>query len=314
MLDLQVNGLTILERGLHCDFWQTPNDEAIDKLCEYLGSEGVTEFYATLITDDASVVEKNIARIAEYLAAKVKPEIMHSRLAAQKPDASQLSAIHIEGGYISKLGIHPSEHQQALGLEFAQRVLNKYPGLIKLWTICPRVDNDGNMAKLLQEHSVRVAYGHSTTTAIEAEQAFDSYGVDLVTHWPNALVVVRDPSEPARFDHRNPSDEYLEFLTMSRPQAEAWASKQGLELGLGFIAYHRDDISITAICGSLEDGDLHMSAEIFKLLASKKAEKLILISDVVAYNSAELKAGHLLGLRGGRVSLAKHLQNRNKIC
>ncbi len=337
MFDLQVNGLTVPSLGLHCDFWQAPADEDIEKLCLHLGSEGVIGFYATLITAPYEIIDRNLARIAQFLSR----------------GKSILAGVHIEGGYISRPGIHPREHLEEFDLAKVRALIEKYPGLIKLWTLCPKVDADGSLTKYLQSQGVRVAYGHSNASAAEANKAFDAYGVDLVTHWPNAMTVLRDPNDAARFDHRKPSQEYLDFLAMPATEAESWATERGLELGLGFAAYHRDDVSVTAICGSDEDGDLHMAPEIFKLLCKRKlicrdllqncpeqglrvrgngvdepvneyaedehnavmgdlAASLILVSDDVAYSEEELKAGRILGLRGGRASLAKHFLNALK--
>ncbi len=360
MFDLQVNGLTIPEIGLHCDFWQAPADADIDQLCEYLGTEGVTGFYATLITAPYEIIDRNLARIAGHCKAR-STEAMTSSTTNGSPrpfgardDKAHLAGVHIEGGYISRSGIHPAEHLREFDLIKVRSLVEKYPGLIKLWTLCPLVDADGTVTKYLQSQGILVAYGHSNASALEADKAFDTYGVDLVTHWPNAMTVVRDPSQPERFDHRKPSAEYLEFLSMSCDQAKAWANDRGLELGLGFSAYHRSDVSVTAICGSEADGDLHMAPEIFKILRRQKlvyqalrqnypeqglrvrgngvdehvneyaesernavmgdfATRLILTSDDVAYSDDELKAGRILGLRGGRVSLAKHYLNAAKL-
>ncbi len=326
MFDLQVNGLTILDRGLHCDFWQAPANADIEKLCDYLGSEGVTGFYATLITAPYEEIDRNLARISNYYHCHSEQFAdAHCRLREESPfkqegvlrdaqdDRAHLAGVHVEGGYISRAGIHPSAHLREFDLVKVRSLVEKYPGLIKLWTLCPLVDSDGALTKYLQSQGVRVAYGHSNASANQADRAFDAYGVDLVTHWPNAMTVVRDPLNSSRFDHRKPSAEYLEFLSMSRSEAEAWASVQGLELGLGFSAYHREDVSVTAICGSVADGDLHMAPEIFKLLRAHKGTQLFLVSDDVAYSTEELKTGRILGLRGGRVSLAKHFINAEKI-
>ncbi len=342
IFDLQVNGLTVPSLGLHCDFWQAPADEDIEKLCLHLGSEGVTGFYATLITAPYEEIDRNLVRIAQYVHGsgvvtigldqgtcergtgvdiRVNEDAERASNAEIRQLRAHLAGVHIEGGYISRPGIHPREHLREFDLAKVRLLVEKYngllrrsaprndTGLIKLWTLCPKVDADGSLTKYLQSQGVRVAYGHSNASAAEANKAFDAYGVDLVTHWPNAMTVVRDPNDAARFDHRKPSQEYLDFMAMPAAEAESWAAERGLELGLGFAAYHRDDVSVTAICGSEEDGDLHMAPEIFKLLYKRKAASLILVSDDVAYSEDELKAGRILGLRGGRVSLAKHYCN-----
>ena len=59
---------------------------------------------------------------------------------------------------------------------------------------------------------------------------------------------------------------------------------------------------MTAIAGSEEDGDLHMDGYLLHKLAEKKKGKFILVSDSVAcYGEGSL--------RGGRVTLGKHLEN-----
>ncbi len=301
LIDRQINGLSIPSLGLHCDFWHQPDVASIDLLRRYLYAEGVSAIYPTLITAAYEEIDSNLEHLKRYVLDSPSQEAL-----------TDIHGIHIEGGLISQAGIHPHAYMSEMNIHKVSKLIDKYPGLIKLWTLCPL--QDPKVSQLLQNSDIQVAFGHSKASLDEAERAFDEQGVRLVTHWPNAMHIIKDPLNPSRFDHRKPSHEYLDFLTMDRTEAISWANKKNLSLGLGFSAYHRSDISITLICGSVADMDLHLAPELVKMISARKnPSQIILVSDAVAYDAAELKAGQPLALRGGRVSLTKHLNNYREI-
>lgn len=292
--DLQVNGVTDLAAGVHCDFWHCPDDAAIDKAMDYLSAAGLCGILATLITAPIAEIKESLSCIHGYL---------------KKNPKSLIKGVHIEGGYISKEGIHPKQYLSELKPEIVLDLVEEFPGLIKLFTLCPRVDKDARLTTMLLAHDVKVAYGHSLASYEEVEKQFDTYAVNLVTHWPNAMITVFDPEQPLRFDHRNPSEEYLDFLQMEKQEAQIYAQKNNLQLGLGFSALHRSEVFLTVIAGSTEAKDLHVHAKILKILEEKKADKLILVSDQVAFSADELKQEKILALRGGRQPLSAHMEN-----
>lgn len=271
VLDLQINGLRT--KDFACDFWQSPDDESIIALNNYLYKEGVQEYLATLITSSLDDFRTNLKRIKEFCG---------------KHGCENLIGVHMEGGLISRLGVHPKEHAEAMNYKEAKALIQEFPGLIKLWTLCPRLDTHGEITRLAQDNGIVVSYGHSNASYQEASEAFDLYGVRLVTHWGNAMYVMKD------FKQRDCSAEDLTRLDRET------------EGGLGLAAFQRDDIFCMAIAGSREDGDEHLDPKLLVKLFEKKKDKMILVSDSVVPGPGE-------GLQGGLASLAKHAQNALKI-
>lgn len=288
MFDLQINGLTIPEEQIHCDFWDFPDQETIKSLSQYLFKQDTKAYLPTLITSSVDTCKTNL-------------KIINKAIQQQNIEAeAQIKGVHIEGGFISKLGIHPQEHAESLDLQFAKEICKLHPGLIKLWTLCPQKDlelNNGDLTRFLQDQDITVSFGHSSCSYDLANKAFDELDVKLVTHWGNAMRIIDG------LQNRAVTDADLEALDNFDTQ------KQAEQAGLGLAAYRRDDIYCMAIAGSKAAGDLHLDPRLLKKLADKKGDKLILTSDAVAYSTTELKTKAISGLRGGRETLKQHCHN-----
>lgn len=294
MFDLQVNGLTT--QDFSCDFWEAPDDESINALCKKQYKDGVSNILATLITAPYNKIEQNLERIKEY-----KDKFDSDRGVTKEDKRSHIYGVHMEGGLISKLGIHPAANAQEFNLENAKSLVAKFPGLIKLWTLCPKMDTNGDITKFLQDQEIKVAYGHSDCTYDEAEEAFTKYNVNLVTHWGNAM-----KSFPG-FKHRGGSNEdILKLINLDMDQV-----LEREEIGLAVAAYKNPNIYVTAICGSERDGDLHLDPPLIHELADAKPGKFILVSDSVAcpglYENGEYHKPDTL--RGGLKGLGTHIIN-----
>ena len=268
MLDLQINGFAT--KDFSCNFWQAPQDESINSLNSYLIKEEVEQYLATVITSSYSSFANNLKRIQDY---------------SNKFGNGNLLGVHIEGGLITSLGVHPPEHATALNYKEAKSLIADFPGLIKLWTICPKLDPQGEVTRLAQDNGIVVSYGHSNASYSEASSAFENYGVNLVTHWGNAMYIMKD------FQQRDCSDQDLSKLDTET------------DGGIGLAAYQNPDIYCMAIAGSKKDGDEHIDPRLLKKLFEKKKDKMILVSDAVVLRP-EIGA-----LQGGLVSLGKHAQN-----
>ncbi len=284
MFDLQINGFA--SEKFYCNFWESPEDESINALNDYLYKEGVEKYLATLITASYNDTETNLQRIHNY---------------CKKYGREAIVGVHIEGGLISRMGVHPPEHAQALDYQAAKKLLEKFPGLIKLWTLCPRIDTQGQVTRLLQDHNIVVSYGHSDASYQEAYEAFTNYNVRLVTHWGNAMYVMKD------FKQRDTSETDLARLDTESPE-------QG---GLGLAAYRHPEVVCMAIAGSNTDHDLHLDPCLLKKLFEQKKNKMILVSDMVAKarhcNSLSSLQGAVgdeaISLVGGLAPLSKHAAN-----
>jgi N-acetylglucosamine-6-phosphate deacetylase len=293
LFDYQLNGLRTSK--FSCNFWKAPDDDSINRLCDYLSEDGIEGFYATLISSDPEQLLKNLKRIQDFKEKHLRKD---------------LAGVHIEGGMISRLGVHPEKYSKSFDLKLAQKITSQFPGLIKLWTLCPIMDKEDLLTKFLQSQSITVSYGHSNASYEVAKKAFESNKVDMVTHWGNALLVYRG------FKQRNtPKEELRKLRSLIELDIDSFKENDFLldlnlkkeDLGIGLAALKNPNIKIMIICGSEEDRDLHLDPKLIKILYELKADKLILVSDSVEANPEDSE------LKGGRVSLAKHYKNFQKI-
>ncbi len=298
LIDLHFNGLKNEVEGINCNFWKCPNDQEILKLRKYLFEHGVKAFLPTLVTASPENIERQLARIAEHRKDH------HSTTEAESlaQELAYIPGVHIEGGYISRPGTHPQEYLQALGPNLVEKLAKEFPGLIKLWTICPKVDADGKHVAAQRRHGITPSYGHSTATYEEARKAFDEHGVRLVTHWGNGMDIFQTP-----YNRDEPSDQELLML-------EAKGNENGRG-GLAKAAFDRNDVYMMAICGSNEDRDRHISPKLIKKLA--QTGRLILVTDAVAEPAGApsptgcggYHKAYGYSLSGGQVTLDKHAAN-----
>ncbi|MDD9898854.1 MAG: hypothetical protein OXU45_07635 [Candidatus Melainabacteria bacterium] len=268
MLDLQINGFAT--NDFECNFWACPEDEKINALNEYLQAHQVQSYLATLITASYDEFWANLKRIREYQSSFGRENLI---------------GVHIEGALISRMGVHPKKHAQALNYQAAKNLLNEFGDLIKLWTLCPRVDEAGQVTRLAQDHGIVVSYGHSEANYDEAMHSFKEYEVNCVTHWGNAMYVLDD------FKQRDCSDEDLARLD---------SESKG---GLGLAAYQNDDVYCMAIAGSKNFADEHLDPRLLRKLFEKKPERMILVSDSV------LAKPNCDKLQGGLTCLDQHALN-----
>lgn len=268
MFDLQVNGFK--GKDFSCDFWNQPESKNIEALNSFLYKEGVNKYLATLITDSFESIQTNLQII-------------------KKSQDAQLVGVHIEGGLISQLGVHNKKFAHEFDLKKIQELVRTFPRLIKLWTFCPSLDKNGDITKYLQDSNIKVSYGHSNCDYETAWNAFEKYDVDLVTHFGNAMFVFDG------FKQRNISDENLEALD----------TKNTDHAGIGLAAYRHPKVNLMVISGSEKHSDLHIDPRLLKKLFAKKEKQMILVSDMVHYDS-DSKPDNLVG---GLSSLKTHFEN-----
>ena len=290
MIDLQVNGLSIGDK-LRCSFWEAPRHKDIKRLCEYLYTRGVKQILATLISDSYDNILYSLKDIQSY-----KKRFDNDINEAHSNQRTHIAGVHIEGGMISRPGIHNPDYLGEFDFIRAGKLKKECPDLIKLWTLCPLKDRDGDLTKFLQDNGIYVSYGHSYANYEQAMAAFDKFKVRLVTHWGNAMPIFKG------LDQRNPSAQELSYLDSVNPDTQVDPN----HLGIGYAAYTRDDIYAMFICGSKEDHDLHIHPDLLKKLIKKKEGKTILVSDSVVnleYDNDKEK------LRGGLNDLYGHSKN-----
>ena len=318
LIDLHLNGLRDPAVNLDADFWKGPTNNQMLNLRRYLYRHGVKKFLPTIITGSKAETERKLRIIATH-------QEKHPNGAENMAD---IAGVHIEGGYISRKGSHDVKQITALGPQVVEDFGQKFPGLIKLWTICPLVDKDGEHVKSQRKHGITPSYGHSNANYDEAMEAFEKHGVKLVTHWGNCMpFFMKEPIEGDREKRSNLEPDF----NREDPQAEDWEKleanlSQDSELraraGLAKAAYDRDDVYMMAICGSdakcktvagdPTEGDYrdyHISPKLIRKLADK--ERLILVTDAVAEGSphtseSSAQQGRGYKLIGGMSALDRH--------
>lgn len=299
MFDLQVNGLTT--NDFSCDFWQSPDNESIHALRKHESNEGVFMFLATVITAPYDSITANLKRIKEYKSQFDNDSSIYieakKNLKEDDFDMAHIYGVHVEGGLISKMGIHPEANANEFDLSKVKELVSTFPGLIKLWTLCPKLDTNGDITRFLQDSGIKVAYGHSDASYDTAMNAFDKYNVDLVTHWGNGMKTFPG------FRHRGGNrEDYEKLENLDIDQA---IDRE--EIGIAVAAFKNPKVKITAICGSERDGDLHLDPYLVHKLAEAKHGNFVLVSDsVAAANGKNYEAGKL---RGGTRTLGTHLGN-----
>ncbi|MGQ9864906.1 MAG: N-acetylglucosamine-6-phosphate deacetylase [Pseudanabaenaceae cyanobacterium] len=169
-LDWQINGaLGLSFNDLH------PGCEAkLAEICEFLATQGLAGFLATLVTTDVAAIQRSLAVLAQFQG--------------QTHTGAQLVGVHLEGPFLNpaKRGAHPLTHLLPLTLDNLQRVLGEFAPLVKLVTLAPELDPTGAAIAHLRAQGIAVSAGHSQATAAEARRAFDQ-GVTAITHAFNAM-------------------------------------------------------------------------------------------------------------------------------
>ncbi|MDQ1520143.1 MAG: N-acetylglucosamine-6-phosphate deacetylase, partial [Actinomycetota bacterium] len=162
-VDLQVNGFGTT------DFATASTDEAV-ALVEQLRSFGVTACCPTLVSAPLDSYAPALERIAA---------------AAQKTDA--IVGVHLEGPFLGGApGAHDVSVLRPADVDWLRGLLTRFPGLIRVVTLAPEADPGYEATRLLVEHGVTVALGHSTTSYDEARAGADA-GATLVTHLFNGM-------------------------------------------------------------------------------------------------------------------------------
>ena len=277
MFDLQINGLYLPQNNISCDFWSNPSQDQIKDLSAFLDKQGIQGYLATIITDSKANIKKNLEAIQAAINSEANPNLL---------------GVHIEGAIISKLGMHPQEHSESLAsLEDVKDIVEKFSDIIRIWTLCPRVDKDSSITKYLQEKNIIVSYGHTSASYKEAQKALKENQVKLVTHWGNAMAIVKGMQQRAVTDADLEKLKNLDSIPEDQKE-------------FGIAVLENPDVKIMIICGSEADKDIHLDPKLVKFLFDHYGKRLILVTDAV-YN----KPVDQEGLRGGRNTLKKHIEN-----
>lgn len=157
-VDIQING------SGDVDFSRTDAD-GYARAEQQLLAHGVTTFLPTLITAPMETMEAAIAVLA----------------------AAGAFGVHLEGPFLGgAAGAHQREWLCEADVGWTSFLLERFPGLIRVVTLAPEVDEDAALAEFLAKAGVVASLGHSVCGYDEA-RAFADAGATAVTHLFNAM-------------------------------------------------------------------------------------------------------------------------------
>jgi len=169
-VDLQINGAL----GLAFTDLQTHHVAFLSEICQFLWQQGVDAFLPTLVTTSVENIQRSLSIIANSIQ--------------RRQPTAQILGVHLEGPFLNpqKRGAHPAEYLLPLTIEQLKRVLGDYADVVKVITLAPELDPDGQVIPYLRSLGITVSLGHSQATATQAQQAFE-LGASMVTHAFNAM-------------------------------------------------------------------------------------------------------------------------------
>lgn len=146
------------------NFMRCTTDDIIDVAVEIL-KYGVTRIYPTLMTDDIGVINEQIRKVRKAMEK-------------QPVKSAKISGVHLEGPFINpdKSGIHEKKYILRPSLE---NYLKIEDDVIKIVTLAPELDSNGELSEYLRQKGVRVSCGHSL--------AADLSHCNGITHLFNAM-------------------------------------------------------------------------------------------------------------------------------
>jgi len=153
--------------------------EALRALC----GTGTTAFLPTLITCEEQTLRTALGRWQRWAATPT-------------PGAPRFCGIHLEGPFLSpeRAGVHPRAALRPPDGAWLGRLLDDFPGLVRLVTVAPELSGIEAVVAELARRGITVGLGHTAASAA-AVRAAVAAGARWVTHLFNAM----DP-----FHHRAP--------------------------------------------------------------------------------------------------------------
>lgn len=169
LIDIQINGY------MGVDF-SGPNltVEDVIKATKALWEVGVTSYFPTVITQDISIIKKNLAILAK---AKDNPEIGMS-----------IPGFHLEGPYISPIkgfrGAHLEKYIKKPNWEEFLELQKAAKNNIKIITLAPELEGAIPFIKNCVKNGLVVSLGHHNGTVLDIQNAVNA-GARMATHLGN---------------------------------------------------------------------------------------------------------------------------------
>jgi N-acetylglucosamine-6-phosphate deacetylase len=170
-VDLQINGAL----GLAFPDLTAADQPQLEAIGHFLWQQGVDGYLPTIVTTAVGKVHQALSVLRGFRPSSTQP-------------AAQILGVHLEGPCLNaeKRGAHPAEYLRPLTVNDLQQVLGDDADVVKVVTLAPELDLQGEAIAYLRAHNILVSLGHSQATAAEAQAAFEQ-GATMVTHAFNAM-------------------------------------------------------------------------------------------------------------------------------
>jgi len=163
-VDIQVNGAGTV------DFSTAEVDEIV-ALVDERAAAGCTACLPTICT----------APLDAY------PPVLERLSAARAARPHAILGVHLEGPFLGGApGAHPRDLVRPVDLDWLRDLCDRFGDLVRLVTLAPEADPGLHAIRLLREHGVTVALGHSTVD-YDGARAAAAAGARLVTHLFNGM-------------------------------------------------------------------------------------------------------------------------------
>jgi N-acetylglucosamine-6-phosphate deacetylase len=173
-VDLQING----GLGLAFPDLETTDLNKLDKISDYLWNQGIDSYLPTLVTTSIEKFQKSLAVIAKYIEKQKE----------KNKATAQVLGVHLEGPFLNyeKRGAHPEKYLLNPSLDIIDQLFGDYLSIVKIITLAPELEPEGEVIKYLSDREITVSLGHSQASQEIAKKAFQK-GAKMVTHAFNAM-------------------------------------------------------------------------------------------------------------------------------
>lgn len=148
--------------------------DAIQTMQRALPKEGTTSFLATTITQTNNEKVQALATIKASMKEKIA--------------GAEILGVHLEGPFISKkrAGAQPLDHIRGASVTTFNNFQQASGGAIKLVTMAPEEDLNGELVSTLKQQNVIASIGHSDASYEQLLQGI-KWGMTHVTHLFNGM-------------------------------------------------------------------------------------------------------------------------------
>jgi len=145
--------------------------DALQGLCDYLVTQGVTTVLPTTMSDSDQHITNALHAVTQF---------------ASRPN-TPYAGVHLEGPYLNCdfRGSQPDTHLRASKRDEYLKWFES--GQVRLITIAPELENGDQLIRDARDHNITVALGHSGATYEQAHHAFE-VGLSQITHTFNGMV------------------------------------------------------------------------------------------------------------------------------